>query len=86
MSKLVKKGQQVRLEGLNFPVTISWLYLKRDGQLEKRFVLSTRPLKGSTITWWGVDDGALRDFSKPSNIALGCIALLSRRSRAYIAG
>lgn len=43
----------MRLEGLSFPVTIAWLYLKRDGKLEKRFVLSTRPLKGSTITWWG---------------------------------
>lgn len=33
------KGQQVRLDGLSFPVTISWLYLKRNGKLEKRFVL-----------------------------------------------
>src|SRR4028119_849460 len=33
---------------------LSWYYLKRDnGKLEKRFVLSTKPLKGSTITWWG---------------------------------
>ena len=40
---LCKRGQQVRLDGLSFPVTISWLYLKRDGQMEKRFVLSTRP-------------------------------------------
>jgi uncharacterized membrane protein YhdT len=49
----VNKGQPVRLDGLLFPVTISWLYLKRDGKLEKRFVLSTRLLKGSTITGWG---------------------------------
>jgi hypothetical protein len=29
-------------------------YLKRDdGKKEKRFVLSTKQLKGSTITWWG---------------------------------
>jgi hypothetical protein len=40
--------------GLKFPVCLSWYYLKRDnGKLEKRFVLSTKPLKGSTITWWG---------------------------------
>lgn len=50
---LHKKGQQVRLLDLPFPVSISWYYLKRDGQLNKRYVLSTRPLKGSTITWWG---------------------------------
>lgn len=61
---LVKKGQQVRLDGLSFPVTISWLYLKRDGKLEKRFVLSTRPLKGSTITWWGRRRWSIEGFFK----------------------
>jgi hypothetical protein len=51
---LHKRGQQVRLVGFKFPVFVSWYYLKRDnGQLEKRFVLSTKQLKGSTITWWG---------------------------------
>ena len=51
---LAKRGQQVRLTGLKFPVSISWYYLKRDnGKLEKRFVLSTKQLKASTITWWG---------------------------------
>jgi hypothetical protein len=46
--------QQIRLVGLKFPVSVSWYYLKRDnGKLEKRFVLSTKQLKGSTITWWG---------------------------------
>ena len=35
-------------------VTVSWYYLKRnDGKLEKRFVLSTKPLKASAINWWG---------------------------------
>jgi len=51
---LHKKGQQLRLLGLKFAVTVSWYYLKRhDGKLEKRFVLSTRPLKANTINWWG---------------------------------
>jgi hypothetical protein len=51
---LHKRGQQVRFVGLKFPVMVSWYYLKRDdGKLEKRFVLSTKPLKASTITWWG---------------------------------
>ncbi|MDZ4876633.1 MAG: IS701 family transposase ISAcma37 [Chroococcidiopsis cubana SAG 39.79] len=54
LKQLHKRGSQVRLVGLKFPVTISWYYLKRDGgKLEKRFVLSTKALKGSTITWWG---------------------------------
>jgi hypothetical protein len=51
---LHKQGQQVRLVGLTFAVTVSWYYLKRDkGKLEKRFVLSTRPIKASTLKWWG---------------------------------
>lgn len=51
---LHKQGQQVRLVGLKFHVTVSWYYLKRDkGKLEKRFVLSTRPIKASTLKWWG---------------------------------
>jgi hypothetical protein len=51
---LHKRGQQVRFVSLKFPVTVSWYYLKRDdGKLEKRFVLSTKPLKASTINWWG---------------------------------
>jgi len=53
VASLYKRGQQVRLVGLKFPVAVSWFYLKRDRKLEKRFVLSTKPLKGSTITWWG---------------------------------
>jgi hypothetical protein len=54
VADLHKRGQQVRLVDLKFPVCVSWYYLKRDnGKKEKRFVLSTKPLKGSTITWWG---------------------------------
>ncbi|MBD2451960.1 transposase [Nostoc sp. FACHB-152] len=54
LRRLHQQGQQVYLFGLNFPVTVSWYYLKRDnGKLEKRFVLSTRPIKASTLKWWG---------------------------------
>nr|WP_235622540.1 transposase [Trichormus variabilis] len=54
LRRLHKQGQQVYLFGLSFPVTVSWYYLKRDnGKLEKRFVLSTRPIKASTLKWWG---------------------------------
>ena len=51
MAALYKRRQQVKLVGLKFPVSLSWYYLKREyGQLEQRFILSTKPLKGSTIT------------------------------------
>jgi hypothetical protein len=69
--ELCKRGQQVHLDGLSFPVTLSWLYLKRDGKLEKRFVLSTRPLKGSTITWWGKRRWAIEGFFKTSKHRFG---------------
>ncbi len=55
-----------------FPVTISWLFLKRDGKLEKRFVLSTRPLKGSTITWWGRRRWSIEGFFKTVKHRFGC--------------
>jgi len=61
---LAKKGQQVKLDGLPFVVTISWLYLERNGKLVKRFVLSTRPLKGSTIVWWGRRRWGIEGFFK----------------------
>lgn len=50
---LQKPGQQVRLAGLKPVVTIAWFYLERQGKREKRYVLSTRVLKASTILWWG---------------------------------
>jgi hypothetical protein len=52
---LHKPGQQVRLKGLDFPVTVTWFYLKRQGDKPrlKRYVLSTQALKASTIVWWG---------------------------------
>ena len=62
---LHKQGQQVRLVGLDFPVTVSWYYLKRDnGRLEKRIVISTRPLKASTIKWWGKRRWQIEGFFK----------------------
>ena len=54
VAQLHKRGQQLRLRGLKFPVSISWYYFKRDdGKYVKRFVLSTKALKASTISWWG---------------------------------
>ncbi len=53
--ELHKPGQRVHLQGLSCPVTLAWFYLKRDGEKKrsKRDVLSTEPLKASTIVWWG---------------------------------
>ena len=53
VAALHKAGAQVRLKDLDKVVTIAWFYLKRDGRWQKRYVLSTRALKASTIIWWG---------------------------------
>jgi hypothetical protein len=54
VAQLHKRGQQLRLQGLKFPVYVSWYYFKRnDGKYQKRFVISTKALKASTISWWG---------------------------------
>lgn len=53
LKQLHKPGAQVRLRSCPLPVTIAWFYLERDGKRVKRFVLSTRPMKASTLKWWG---------------------------------
>ena len=68
---LGKKGQQVKLSGWDSVVTVSWFYLKRDGKLEKRFVISTRALKGSTIAWWGSRRWAIEGFFKTAKYRFG---------------
>ncbi len=62
---LHRRGSQSRLLGLKFPVYLSWYYFKReDGKLEKRYVLCTKALKGSTIAWWGRRRWAIEGFFK----------------------
>jgi hypothetical protein len=54
VSQGLQRGQQVVLQGLNFLVTLSWYWLSRDdGSLEKRFVISTKPLSAIYITRLG---------------------------------
>ncbi len=53
VSEIKAKGQQVYLTGLNFPVYLSWVWLKRNEKKVQRFVISTKPMKGKTITRWG---------------------------------
>ena len=55
VSDLCKRGQQVRLVGLRFPVSVSWYYLKRDNGKRRNSVCSIYKAISlrSTITWWG---------------------------------
>lgn len=65
VSQVLQRGQQVVLEGLNFPVTLSWYWLKKDdGSREKRFVISTKPLSGIYITILGRRRWHIESFFK----------------------
>jgi hypothetical protein len=64
LKTIAHKGQLVQLQDLPFPVYAAWFYLHRDGKLEQRFVISTRRLKGNTITWWGRRRWAIEGFFK----------------------
>lgn len=64
VSELKNRGQQVYLNGLNFPVFISWVWLKREGKRVKRFVISTKPMKGKTIARWGKHRWQIEGFFK----------------------
>jgi hypothetical protein len=70
---LHKPGQRVHLQGLSCPVTIAWFYLKRDGEKKrsKRYVLSTEPLKASTIVWWGWHRWQIEGFFKTTKHRFG---------------
>ncbi|MGB5769155.1 MAG: hypothetical protein WBM32_04690 [Crocosphaera sp.] len=64
VSELKTRGQQVYLKGLNFPVFLSWVWLKRNGKRVKRFVISTKPMKGKTIIRWGKYRWQIEGFFK----------------------
>ena len=64
VSEIKNKGQQIYLNSLDFPVHLSWVWLERDGKRIKRFVISTKPMKGNTITHWGKRRWQIEAFFK----------------------
>jgi hypothetical protein len=58
------RGQQVYLNGLDIPVFLSWVWLKRDGKRVQRFIISTKPMKGKTIARWGKRRWQIEGFFK----------------------
>ncbi len=60
-----KRGCQVRLHGIDFPLTLSWFWLKRaDGKRELRFVASTYPYSGVYLVRLGRKRWAIEGFFK----------------------
>lgn len=72
VAQLHKRGQQLRLSGWKSRVHLSWYYFKReDGKWEKRYVLCTKALKASTITWWGRRRWKIEGFFKVAKYRFG---------------
>jgi hypothetical protein len=60
-----KRGLQVYLEGIDFPLTVSWFWLKRaDGKRELRFVVSTYPYSGVYLVRLGRKRWTIEGFFK----------------------
>ena len=67
-----KRGIQVRLQDINYPLTVSWFWLKRaDGKRELRFVASTYPYAGAYLVRLGRKRWAIEGFFKTAKHQFG---------------
>ena len=66
ISEIKTRGQQVYLNDLDIPVYLSLVWMKRDGKRVQRFVISTKPMKGSTIARWGGNGDLKKQLSSLS--------------------
>ncbi|WP_421658668.1 transposase [Leptothermofonsia sp. ETS-13] len=65
-------GLQVYLEGIDYPLTVSWFWLKRaDGKRELRFVVSTYPYSGVYLVRLGRKRWAIEGFFKTAKHQFG---------------
>ncbi len=67
-----KRGLQVYLTGMDYPLTVSWFWLKRaDGKRELRFVASTYPYSGVYLVQLGRKRWAIEGFFKTAKHQFG---------------
>jgi Transposase DDE domain len=67
-----KRGLQVYLNGIDFPLTVSWFWLKRaDGKRELRFVASSYPYSGAYLVRLGRKRWAIEGFFKTAKHQFG---------------
>jgi hypothetical protein len=67
-----KRGLQVSLKDLDYPLTVSWFWLKRaDGNRELRFVASTYPYSGAYLVQLGRKRWAIEGFFKTAKHQFG---------------
>ena len=67
-----KRGLQVYLKGIDYPLTVSWFWLKRaEGKRELRFVVSTYPYSGAYLVRLGCKRWAIEGFFKTAKHQFG---------------
>ena len=67
-----KRGCQVYLKGLDYPLTVSWFWLKQaDNKRELRFVVSTHPYSGIYLVRLGRKRWAIEGFFKTAKHQFG---------------
>jgi Transposase DDE domain len=67
-----KRGRQVYLKDIDYPLTVSWFWLKRaDGKRELRFVASTYPYSGAYLVQLGRKRWAIEGFFKTAKHQFG---------------
>jgi hypothetical protein len=67
-----KRGLQVYLKDIDYPLTVSWFWLKRaDGKRELRFVASTYPYSGAYLVQLGRKRWAIEGFFKTAKHQFG---------------
>lgn len=67
-----QRGLQVYLKGIEYPLTVSWFWLKRaGGKRELRFVASTYPYSGAYLVQLGRKRWAIEGFFKTAKHQFG---------------
>ena len=67
-----KRGLQVYLKDIDYPLTLSWFWLKRaDNKRELRFVVSTHPYSGVYLVRLGRKRWAIESFFKTAKHQFG---------------
>ncbi len=80
---LARRGQQVELHNLSFPVWVSWVWQKQpNGRYRQRFVLSTRPLSPASMNRLGAKRWRIEAFFKTMKQRFGIRRFGLRRLRA----
>ena len=80
-----KRGQQVRLVGIEVPLTVSWFWLKRtNGKRELRFVVSTYPYSGVYLVRLGTATVGNRGLLQTHQTSLWLAWLWSEDSAGHL--